>query len=331
MTSMENDFFLRPGVVNISLTDRCTATCTMCATNSNPDEWGAEIDVKRGLAWVDGVAKVQGPIGICFIGGEPFLRRDAMLALTERAHGHRLLVSVVSNCFWAQTAQAAQRVLEPLKEAGLTRITVSTDSFHRPFVTEQAVDNAIGAARKLGLRCNLNVVWGDASDAIPELLKRLKNSDYLDETSSFECLPVGRGVEIIPRSKPEMPDERCRLVISTLSIKSNGDVFACCGVGGFTPPLKVGNADRETIPELVERACRDPLLLALGLRGPQWLRSLTEGLLPPRPAGYVNYCHLCHELMTRPDCVHAMRHNLDGLAPLFMAEATVLARLSKAG
>lgn len=326
--SAENDADLRPKIINISLTERCTAACSMCATSSHPGRRGTEVCVKSAEKWIADAVNCSGVIAICFIGGEPFLLRDALLCLTRKARNSGFLVSVVTNCFWAKTRSHARKVLEPLRKAGLTRITVSTDSFHSPYVTERTVDNAIGAAHDLNLRCNLNVVQGTDADELALVLGRLENSSFLDQALSFSCQPVGGAAGMDVVGKTSIPSERCHLVVSTLTIKSNGDAYACCGVGGFTNPLNIGNVNELHLSAIVEKARNDLLVLALALRGPGWLMSLA-GNFSPRTKGYTDICHLCNDMLRRTDCCESIQGTLSQHARSLEADATVLRMTSQ--
>jgi len=118
----------------------------------------------------------------------------------------------------------------------------------------------------------------------------------------------------------------CRLVISTISVKPWGDVYACCGVGGFTAPLKSGNAFTSRLSVLIQGALGNPLILALALRGPRWFADVLSekhGWTPPRT---VNMCHVCHLILGTPLLAQKLLAEIDKLGEALEIEYDILSQ-----
>ena len=288
----KNSFPLHPRVVNISLTNRCTARCSMCATNSSPEETGSEIIFDEAVCWISEIAKVKDVLAICFIGGEPFLRYKTLCRLTEVASEQMLEISVVTNCYWAKTLTNAKSLLEPLKKLGLSRLTISTDQYHMPYVPISYIENAIEVADSLGIKINSNIVVSGTDDTTQKIISKLKNIQLCDHISLFNCIPVGRGKDISIQIESGNQTDRCEMIISTVRIDYKGDVYACCGVGGFTKPLLLGSLKESSFINIIQNGTESPLVRMLAVHGPHRLAPELN------PNNFSDKCHLCNEIMS---------------------------------
>ena len=111
--------------LRVSITDRCNYKCVYCRTG----ELGAqypELEIGEYLRLIKlfvglGIEKVR------LTGGEPLLRRGLLELIQELAqlrtlHGERLDIAVTTN------GHLLREMAQPLKDAGLNRVTVSMDA-----------------------------------------------------------------------------------------------------------------------------------------------------------------------------------------------------------
>jgi cyclic pyranopterin phosphate synthase len=111
--------------LRISITDRCNYKCVYCRTGNEGAVY-AELPIEDYLR----MARVFVGVGIEKIrltGGEPLLRRGLLDLVTELSalrtvNGARLDLALTTN------GHLLEEMAEPLREAGLTRITVSMDA-----------------------------------------------------------------------------------------------------------------------------------------------------------------------------------------------------------
>lgn len=186
--------------LRISLTDKCNLRCTYCM----PAE---------GLPWlakeqllttdeIERVARVLARLGITEIrltGGEPLIRRDIVevvcrLSAIEGAEGP-LEVSMTTNGI------RLDRVMDQLKEAGLTRLNISLDTVNPERFAQltrrekfSAVQAGLAAAQASGLRpLKLNAVAmrGINDDEFCELLRFAMAHDA--ELRFIEQMPLDAG------------------------------------------------------------------------------------------------------------------------------------------
>jgi len=142
--------------LRVSITDRCNYKCVYCRTGQVGAQY-AELTTTEYLRlirnFVDlGIEKVR------LTGGEPLLRKDLLemvrkLSTWRTPAGNPLDLAITTN------GHLLENLAKPLKEAGLSRITVSMDAVHQATferVTRvpgsyQAVVRGIRAAQDAGL------------------------------------------------------------------------------------------------------------------------------------------------------------------------------------
>ena len=187
--------------LRVSITDRCNYKCVYCRTGQVGAQY-AELSTQDYLRLIRcfvelGIEKVR------LTGGEPLLRKDLVSMVRELAtwrttSGNRLDLAVTTNGHLLET------LAKPLKDAGLSRITVSMDAVN-PLVFERvtripgsydAVLHGIRAAQQAGFeRIKINCV-----------LLRGFNDDQVEAFARF-----ARQENVIVRFIEFMPLEEDRL------------------------------------------------------------------------------------------------------------------------
>jgi hypothetical protein len=303
-----------PRSVGLLLTYRCTAACADCCfecsprrTESLPLEWALDA--------VDQLAEVPGVESITISGGECFLRHGDLIRILERARQRGLRTKCVTNGYWALDREAALRKLRPLVEAGLRTLELSTDDYHVEHVPLTRVAHALEAAHALGLETHVIVIADRGTRGLTEILQELDLSFEPEETREFPVLPVGFARQRIPperlRHREGLPCGLCADALRRPAVGPDGHVYACCGVAGFAPPLRIGEAG-EPLQTVFERARLDPLLMVLSMDGPAGLARIAarNNLFDPDQP-FVDECHLCHALLSDGGVAEALRRDLD--------------------
>ena len=142
--------------LRVSITDRCNYKCVYCRTGQSGAQY-AELSTKDYLRLIRsfvslGIDKVR------LTGGEPLLRRDLPEMVRELSgwrtpSGHPLDIAITTN------GHLLEGLAQPLKDAGLSRVTVSMDAVDQEVferVTRvpgsyPAVVRGIRAAQEAGL------------------------------------------------------------------------------------------------------------------------------------------------------------------------------------
>lgn len=303
-----------PRSVGLLLTFRCTAACADCCFECSPER-RESLPLERALDLVDQLAEIPGVESITFSGGECFLRHRDLIRILERARERELRTKCVTNGYWALDRESARRKLLPLVEAGLGILELSTDDYHLEHVPLVRVAHALEAAHALGLETHVIVIADKATRGLAEILQELDLSFTPEETREFPVLPIGFAGRRIPPERLRLcdglPCGMCSDALRRPAVGPDGRVYACCGVAGFAPPLRIGEAG-EPLRDVFDRARLDPLLMVLSLDGPAGLARIAaqHGVFNPDQP-FVDECHLCHALLSDGRVAEILRRDLD--------------------
>jgi cyclic pyranopterin phosphate synthase len=186
--------------LRVSITDRCNYKCVYCRTGQGGALY-AELTAAEYLrlirSFVDlGIEKVR------LTGGEPLLRRDLVemvreLATWRTASGDRLDLAITTN------GHLLESLAQPLKDAGLSRITVSMDAVNQPTferVTRipgsfPAVVRGIRAAQAAGfgrIKVNCVLLRGFNDDEIEGFARFARSEDVIVRFIEFMPLEEDR-------------------------------------------------------------------------------------------------------------------------------------------
>ena len=225
---MLNDKFGRPmRDLRISVTDRCNFRCPYCMPAEIYGEAyeflpRADILTFEELTRLIGIFAELGIEKLRVTGGEPLLRNDLpqLLRMLNAIEGIDDLTLTTNGYLLSQFAQ-------PLKDAGLSRITVSLDSLDdevfkamngRGFTTERVLES-IQTAADVGLspiKTNCVVQKGVNDHTIVDLARHFKGTghivryiEYMDvgNRNGWRSEHVVSAEEIIARIDAEMPLE----------------------------------------------------------------------------------------------------------------------------
>ncbi|MFT2815864.1 GTP 3',8-cyclase MoaA [Leifsonia sp. A12D58] len=216
--------------LRISVTDRCNFRCVYCM----PKEiFGRDFQYlpKSSLLTFEeitrlaGIAALHGVEKIRLTGGEPLLRVGlpdlvGMLSAIRTSDGHPLDIAVTTN------GSALAHLAPALKEAGMSRVTVSLDSLdNATFTAMNDVDfpvsrvlKGIDAARDAGLAVKVNMVVkrGFNDQDILPMARHFKGTghilrfiEYMDvgSTNGWTMNEVVPSADVIARITAEMPLE----------------------------------------------------------------------------------------------------------------------------
>ncbi|MBF6615381.1 MAG: GTP 3',8-cyclase MoaA [Candidimonas sp.] len=215
--------------LRISVTDRCNFRCTYCMPREVFDANYSFMPHSALLSFeeitrVAGVAAQLGVRKLRLTGGEPLLRKNietliAMLAQLRTPDGMPLDITLTTNgTLLAKKARA-------LKEAGLSRVTVSLDSLDDALfarmsdsqVSPATVLHGIEAAAEAGLapvKVNMVVRKGLNDQQIIPMARRFRHSghvlrfiEFMDvgSTNGWNMDEVITGAEILQRIHAEFP------------------------------------------------------------------------------------------------------------------------------
>jgi hypothetical protein len=283
---MNKDAIMKLEGLHILLTYQCTYECDHCFVWGSP--WQTGTLTLGQIENILGQAKDAGVTSIYFEGGEPFLYYAVLIQAVHRAADMGFSVGIVSNAYWATTIADAEEWLRPFV-GRLADLTVSSDLFHCEECLGEKPQNAIAAAKWMG------IPTGMISVAQPETTAVESHGQLTDESG---IMYRGRAAEkLASRAVPHpwetldsCPHEDLREP-GRIHLDPLGNLHICQGVvigNLFEKPLR--QICQEYVPDL------HPICGLLLSGGPAALAS-EYGL--PHGSHYADACHLCYEARTR--------------------------------
>jgi len=136
--------------IHFLVTYGCSAECDHCFIWGSPLRTASMTpsQVDEFLAEVSSLGTVT---SVCAEGGEPFTRWEVLLHFVRSAQAQGLGPSALTNASWAISRPAAEAGVRELMAAGLTRLGVSTDQWHRRRVPGERADLLLEVCAALGL------------------------------------------------------------------------------------------------------------------------------------------------------------------------------------
>ncbi len=305
--------FLR--TVGFVTTYQCQVRCPHCILRAGPERREV-IRPGDGARWIDDIADYRSGFVrmLALTGGEPFFNLEQLISLSRKVAARGLLVSAVTNAFWATSPDKAVKTLASVP--ALRILSVSADSYHQLAIPLERVAHAVHAADILGIGCNINMSTEDESDARYQKLRtRLRDIVSDDRIQLTVTFPAGRASDNDASypTTPDPPAGACCYAGSPI-IFPDGSVIACIGPVIDLPrphPFHLGNLFDEPASTIFDRAERNVLLHAIRLWGPGRLISILRkrGFDGALPESYVrdSLCCACLAICSKPALLEGLR------------------------
>lgn len=268
--------------LHILLTYQCTYECDHCFVWGSPRQAGVLT-----LVQIENIlhqAKDAGVSSIYFEGGEPFLYYGVLTRAVHLAADMGFSVGIVSNAYWATSIADAEEWLRPFV-GRLADLTVSSDLFHCEDCLGEKPQNAIVAAKWLG------IPTGMISVAQPEAHSKDSHGQLENESG---VMYRGRAAEkLASRGTPRpwdsfdsCPHEDLREP-GRVHLDPFGNLHICQGV-------VIGNLFEKPLKQICQEYDADvhPICGPLLLGGPV---ELVGEFNIPHASHYADACQLCYE------------------------------------
>lgn len=236
-----------PEEIIFAATSACNLRCGHCFVSKSPQN--LDIDAaKRFLASCLAAKKSLPRIQkIGFSGGEPFLRLDFIIALTQFAVKNDLLFDqIMTNGEWWQSEDDLRQSLQKVYDAGYDgKIGLSWDSFHGQ--SERRMRTFIQAVQN---------IFGDDALCIQSVSETVRQGNQRKnpgkKNQDFPAFPDGVPVFFLPRTYPAanerawqakrwFKDDFCAGPGHVLFVHPDGNIAPCCGFANENPALFIGN------------------------------------------------------------------------------------------
>ena len=282
-------FNVKPSILAISPTHKCTAACENCCIGCNPNIKEI-IDYNTMISHIDNSFAAFPKIKVVvFTGGEcTLLGEDLVNVIKYVTDKYKTVTRIVTNAHWATSYETAYKRLKELKDVGLTELNFSTGDDHQKFVKVEKIITAAKAACDLGFMTVLINI--EAATDRNYTSERLKNDETLADLinekkvmcSSGAWMPFKKYYENIASKNflPEQNFERCTEIFKSITINPYSQMLACCGLTvEYNKFLKLGDISDPSISikELYYNQFNDLYKIWLYTHGPAYiLKKLCE-------------------------------------------------------
>jgi pyruvate-formate lyase-activating enzyme len=259
----------------------------------------------------------QGVTRISFTGGEPLLALRQLRLLADAAATAGIATTVVTACHWASNELAARRMIGDTL-AAIDVWHLSTDVFHREFISIDHIRRAAVAAAELGRPTTIRVaVHSPPDNEDRELVNELYS--IIPDGVSVTLQPVvgvGRAQELA-LNRPRWSGHSIPCVSTGPLIRDDGSVSPCCA--SLTDereghPFIYPNAFDHSLVDVRDAWLRDPLVRLIRSVGFAPVLAWVAEDLPDHPAFAdlpEHPCDICVALWQRSGTAAAVRARVE--------------------
>lgn len=301
--------------LTLMLSNRCPLQCVHCGPTSGPRESG-DLSFEQITQSIDDACRI-GCDGINISGGEPFVVYDLLSRVVEYSAAKKVWTRVTTGAYWAATAQRSLDRLQPLAEAGLSQVCVSTSSSHAQEVPVSHVLNAVEAAQRLSIAAAVTVAVSRDGTVTPQTVRAAFHEAGIPAPVILvsSIVPFGRAAMSQRYNQPPAPRElpelvgQCESMMRHPTILSDGRVAGCGSVfSRECEPLIFGSVFDSTLTAVIARIEQAPLSNMIHRLGLGAMKELIEANSELRFDGpYVNMCHLCGDMLQNATAVKTLR------------------------
>lgn len=303
--------------IGLLLTYQCQVACPHCIIQAGPHRTEA-MPLADALAWIEQISVYRGGYikVLSLTGGEPFFNLSILRQIADAGAAGGLIVSAVTNAFWATSLARAVTVLR--EQPAIRMLAISADVYHQKFIPFERVRNAVLAAQACELPYNVHVcTTNEADPGYRDILHQLHKITEPDTINTAVTFPAGRALEQLGldgyATTTDPPISACTAGSSPI-IFPDGKVIACIGSVidlKSDHPLVLGNLHDEPLADILDRAETNPILHTIRVWGPRRLIALARqaGLAEHLPDHYLkdSVCYACYHLMASPEIVAFLR------------------------
>jgi len=296
--------------IDFLLTFKCPSKCKHCSYRAGPDRTGF-ITLEEAEKWLTDLSKTQVLQAITVHGGEPFLYFRILKGILKKAKELNIKERwVITNAYWAENEEIAEKKLIELKEAGLKCITFSVDAFHQEYIPIDKVKTGIEAATKIGfdkVAVDSYILGGEDSNNEYNIMTRYAISHVKDikniRLAKFPLDLEGRAPDyLVDFLEPsiKIPDGKCQFPFWLEGDLKNPEGVEIDHEGNvtFCPGICIGNAKDESLSDIIENYNyrNHPIIKVIAEEGPIGLIELAKERGYKEDQKFINECHLCYDM-----------------------------------
>ncbi len=280
---------------------RCNIRCEHCvATENIPDN--RKMNIEKAQEIIISLAQA-GVGGISFSAGEPFLYFDDIATLIQLCRKIGIYTRIVTNSYWAKTAESADRYISELKDKGLCQLRLSYSRWHQKNIKSNNVLCAATSCRKHDLPYYISFITDfTQEDDLYEKFLRDHNLTFFPEPVIYS----GRASSIVKRTI--LTDYQANCCNMNPYLSSDFEMYACCDAGTNFPETNffyLGNLQENSPDKLFEKNETDRLYNLIRNRGITNIASFSG--MKAREIITYSKCELCRKLFDSPATLAKLR------------------------
>ncbi|CAB1057101.1 Radical SAM [Olavius sp. associated proteobacterium Delta 1] len=280
--------------------EHCVATEDLPAGRKMEHDQAKEIIVEMARAGVGGIS---------FSAGEPFLYFNEIAELVKLCRQIGIYTRIVTNSFWAKTAESSDQLVSELKIIGLCQLRLSYSRWHQKNVNRNNVLNAARSCQKIGLNFFVSFVtdFSKEDDQYEQFL-RYHGLTFFPEPVIY----AGRAESFKRRSI--LTDYQANCCNMNPYLSPDLDMYACCDAGSHFPQTNffyLGNLNGNTVEQLFTKSETDRLHNLIRTMGLTNIASFT-GMKARQIITYCK-CDLCRKLFDSPETLARLRSEVSQL------------------
>jgi MoaA/NifB/PqqE/SkfB family radical SAM enzyme len=273
--------------IHFLLSYKCDLECDHCFVYSSPQAKGTfTLDqIKKVFKELTKIETIE---WIYFEGGEPFLFYPLMYEGIKIARGMGFRTGIVTNAYWATSEGDAELWLKPLRDLGVSDISISDDTFHYEDKEITPAKHALNAARKLGMPCeSICIAKPTFEEGIDK--EQAKGKPVIGGGVMFRGRAVEKLIEGLPQRPwkefTECPYEDLKNP-ERVHLDAYGNIHLCQG-------LSMGNMWDTPLSKVVKHYNADshPICGPLVNGGPA---RLVKEYDVQHEDEYIDACHMCY-------------------------------------
>ena len=294
--------------LKINLFYKCTAVCAHCRFSCTMEQ-EAVPDYETPYAAAKQLKENFGLDRAVVLGGEPSIFAAQTQELLHRLSVLGVGTRLETNACWAASPEAAEAFLKPLQESR-TRVMLSLDGFHTPYVPYENVVNAVRMCHALEIPFTLEIPYLDLKRKThPIDLETRHLAARIQKQIPFKIPVCEENVIFISRAAYTfgsefaagrgLPAGPCVRVPWWGDSEINSTDLLILEPGGWLTKgcgIAIGNVLEQ---DLIAMLCaydaeKHPIFSVLLREGPLGLARMAEKFGFRMQADYADQCHLCH-------------------------------------
>ena len=287
---------------------RCNIHCEHCVA-AEDQQANRKMDHDRAKAIIRELAQA-GVGGISFSAGEPFLYFDEIAELVQLCSQSGIYTRIVTNSFWARTAELSDNLVSDLKKNGLSQLRLSFSRWHQKNINRNNILKAVRSCRKFGLNYFISFVTDfSREDDQYEQFLREHGLIYFPEPFIY----AGRAKTF--KRRRILTDYQANCCHMNPYLSPDLDMYACCDAGSHfsaTNFFYLGNLKDHALEQLFAESETDPLYNFIRNMGLTNIASFSG--MKARDIITYSKCDLCRKLFDSPEILTRLRDEVSQLA-----------------